>query len=89
MANKRKAIDSIPESFKSEKEAGKFWDTHSLADYVDDLTPAKDKIRIQKRTFEIQVTEEVFNQLRIMARKSHKSLPKTADNLLRKQLETA
>jgi len=27
--------------FKSDKELAKFWDTHSLADFEEDLVPAK------------------------------------------------
>lgn len=86
MASKRKVIDPIPESFRTEEEAGQFWDTHSLADYEQFLEPVGDKIKIEKRVFEIRVSEDVFNQLRVRAKKSRKSLPKTADSLLRKQL---
>ena len=86
MANKKKVIDPLPESFRSEQEAGVFWDTHSVADYAEYLEPVKDRIKIEKRVYEIQVSEDVFNRLRVKARSSHKSVPKVADNLLRKQL---
>lgn len=86
MANKKKVIDPLPDSFATEKDAGEFWDTHSTMDYADHLEPVKDKIKLEKRVFEVQVSEDVFNRLRHKARTSHKSLPKMVDQILRKEL---
>lgn len=86
MGNKKKAIDKLPDSFATEKEAGEFWDTHSLVDYPEHLEPAKENIRLEKRIFEVQVSEDVFNRLRSKARISKKSVPKVVDQILRKEL---
>lgn len=86
MGSKKKAIDPLPASFASDKEAGEFWDSHSIMDYAEYLEPAKDTIRLEKRIFEIQVSEEVFNRLRQKAKTSRKSLPKVVDQILRKEL---
>lgn len=60
MSNKNKLIDSLPESFASEAEAGEFCDSHSTMDYIGYLEPASDVINIKKRVFEVQVEEDVF-----------------------------
>lgn len=36
--------DAIPEHFSSAEEAGEFWDTHSAADYWDEMEEVEDKI---------------------------------------------
>lgn len=89
MANKKKAIDPLPESFATEEEAGEFWDTHSLADYVGFLEPADEEFDIGKRIFEVQVSEEVFNRLRRRAESARQSVPTTVDQILRKELSLA
>jgi hypothetical protein len=33
--------DTIPEHFSNTEEAGKFWDTHSAADYWDEMEPVE------------------------------------------------
>ncbi len=86
MGSKKKVIDPLPDSFASEEEAGDFWDTHSLVDYAEHFEPSKDRIKLKDRRFEISVSEEVFNRLRLRARTAHKSLPKVAEQILRKEL---
>ena len=39
-------MSKIPK-FKSDKEAAHFWDTHSLADFEEDLRPAKDIVFVK------------------------------------------
>jgi vacuolar-type H+-ATPase subunit C/Vma6 len=89
MANKKKAIDPLPESFSTEQEAGEFWDTHSAADYAEFLEPAGEGFDIGKRVFEVQVSEEVFNRLLKKAESSRQSVPVTVDQILRKELSLA
>ncbi len=89
MQNKKKVIDSIPDTFASEKEAGEFWDTHSLADYQEFLEPIEMTFEIRKRTYEVQVSEDVFEGLRKEAELTHQSVPTTIDRLLRKELSLA
>ncbi len=40
------AVAKIPK-FKSDKEVAKFWDTHSLADFEEELRPAKDLVFVK------------------------------------------
>jgi hypothetical protein len=89
MENKNKIIDSLPDSFATEEEAGAFWDTHSTADYAEYLEPADDIIEIRKRVFEIQVAEDVFQKLQQEATSLHQSVPKVVDQILRKELTLA
>jgi len=51
--NKRR--DTIPEHFDSAEEAGEFWDTHSAADYRDEMEEEEIEFDIQKRTFLVPV----------------------------------
>ena len=43
--------DPIPKNFKSVEEAGEFWDTHDLADYLDSTKEANFEVNIQRRVF--------------------------------------
>ncbi|MGI8543676.1 MAG: CopG family antitoxin [Aridibacter sp.] len=86
MGNKNKTKDILPETFKTEAEAGEFWDTHSTMDYAEHLEPSEDKIEIKKRIFEIQIGEDVFQKLQQEAITSDKSIPEIANRILRKNL---
>lgn len=89
MANKKKVIDPLPDSFESEEAAGEFWDTHFVEDYAEYLVPVNMEFRIENRVYEVQVSEDVFLGLRKEAQSSHQSVPKTVDRLLRKELSLA
>jgi vacuolar-type H+-ATPase subunit C/Vma6 len=89
MANKKKAIDRLPESFANEEEAGEFWDSHSVADYTELLEDADQDFEIGERVYEVQITEEVFKVLRKKAQSEHQSVPTTVDRILRKELALA
>lgn len=50
-----KKRDPIPASFKSIDEAANFWDTHSVADYADQLKEVPDvEISIVRRHFRVE-----------------------------------
>lgn len=42
--------DPIPETFESAEQAGEFWDTHSAADYVDQMTEVQVEVDIRRGT---------------------------------------
>jgi hypothetical protein len=42
--------EPIPEEFKSLREAGEFWDTHSAADYWDDMEDVECEVVIEDRS---------------------------------------
>ena len=89
MQNKKKVIDPIPETFATEKEAGEFWDTHSLADYEEFLEPADLTFAITKRTYEVQLSEDIYEGLRKEAEATQQSVPTTIDRILRRELSLA
>ena len=86
MKDKDKIIDPLPDSFKTEEEAGAFWDAHSTMDYQEYLEPTDDTIKISERVFEVQVAEDVFKKLQQEAASLHQPVPKIVDKILRKEL---
>jgi hypothetical protein len=47
-ANKK---DPIPEQFDGPEKAGEFWDTHSAADYWDEMEEVEMEFDLQERIF--------------------------------------
>jgi len=47
----QKKLKRIPKQFDSAEEAGKFWDTHSSADYENEMTNVAMEVDIRKRPF--------------------------------------
>ena len=87
MRDEDRTIDTLPDSFGTEEEAGEFWDTHSLTDYEEHLEAANDvTFEISERVFEVQVAEDVFRKLQKQAASLHQPLPKVVDEILRKKL---
>lgn len=81
-----KSNPQIPESFNSPEEAGDFWDTHSAADYPDDLESVEMEFDIKKKIFLIPVEEKVFRLARNQARKKHCSVEQVVNKLLKHDL---
>ena len=88
MANRKKGIDNLPDSFATEEEAGEFWDSHSAAEYLEFLEPTDDQIDHKRRVYEGQVSEEVFSGLRKKAESACQTVPTTVDQILRKELSS-
>lgn len=66
--DENKKRDPIPETFESMEAAAEFWDTHSLADYEDQLQEVDVEVRAQQRrrvTLAPEVWEQVVSQARI------------------------
>lgn len=57
--------------FKSDKEAAEFWDTHSLADYEEDLKPAKNIVfvRPERQIVSLRLDTKVIKALKQLASK--------------------
>lgn len=89
MSNIDKNRDPLPETFATEEAAGAFWDTHSTLDYEEYLDSCEDEIALQRRIFEVSVTEDVFQRLQQEAQLAHESVPKILDHILRQQLALA
>jgi len=60
--------DPIPEQFESIEAAADFWDTHSLADYQDQIYEVEIDVRAQRRrriTLAPEVWERVASEARV------------------------
>ncbi len=63
-ANKNR--EPIPEQFESIEAAADFWDTHSLADYWDQVHKVEIKVRARRRvTLDPDVWKQISRQARI------------------------
>ncbi|MBI3536950.1 MAG: hypothetical protein HY070_05265, partial [Chloroflexi bacterium] len=51
MNTKKTKRTPIPKEFRSLEEAGAFWDTHSAAEYGDQMEDVEMQVDIQKRRF--------------------------------------
>jgi hypothetical protein len=72
MAARKK--DLLPEAFESIEEAGNFWDTHSLADYKDQVRAVDLDLQITKRTRYITVPEKIYKKLAVRAGRQHRTV---------------
>jgi len=79
-------IDPIPEEFTSLEEAGEFWDTHSAADYWDEMEEMEMEFDIQRRTFLVPVNNEAYHRLRKKAKVEKRSVEEMLDILLEREL---
>ncbi len=61
MGESRK-IEPIPEEFESIEAAAAFWDTHSVADYEDQMHEVEIEVRAQRRR-RITVAPEVWERI--------------------------
>lgn len=82
--DKRK--DAIPEHFNSDEEAGKFWDTHSAADYWTEMQETEMEFDIQKRTFLVPVEERIYRLARKRAKTKHRTVRQVVNSLLSREL---
>ena len=78
--------DTIPTEFATIDAAAAFWDSHSLADYVEHLKPANIRFRLRGRVHLLAVDPDIAAQLRAASRARGLS-PETVANLwLRERL---
>ena len=63
-------MTKIPK-FKSDKDLAKFWDTHSLADFEEDLAPAKGVIFVkpERQIVSLRLDRKVVNTIKTLAAK--------------------
>jgi hypothetical protein len=78
--------DPIPEHFESAEEAGEFWDSHSAADYWDDMEEVEMEFDLQKRVFLIPVNDRVYYQVKQRAEKEQRSIEEVVSRLLEREL---
>jgi len=82
--NKRK--DTIPDHFASAEEAGEFWDTHSAADYLDEMEEVEMEFDIKRRTFLVQVNDRIYKLAKKKAEAEHMTVEQIINTLLDREL---
>jgi hypothetical protein len=83
--NKRK-VDPLPKSFKNEKEAAAFWETHSVADYWDEMQEAHFEIDIDDMPKAIALDYPVARQLVEVSRRENKPVDMLVNLFLKEWL---
>ena len=78
--------DQIPEHFNSAEEAGVFWDTHSAADYSDEMEEEEMEFDIQKRTFLVPVEGRLYQFAKKRAEAEHCTVEQIINTLLNREL---
>jgi len=84
MLNKRK--DIIPEHFNSAEEAGEFWDSHSAADYWNEMEEEEIEFDIRKRTFLVPVDSRIYQLVKKQAEAKHSTVERMINTLLDREL---
>lgn len=79
----------IPKEFRSLEEAGAFWDTHSAAEYRDQMEDVEMRVDIQERRFVILLDDAVYRVAREQARAKRISPDEFVNQILRKELTRA
>ena len=59
--------DLLPENFTSFDEFDEFWDTHSSADYEDQMTPIGVDIQLSSEKVYCPIAKDVMQQVRMRA----------------------
>jgi hypothetical protein len=79
--------DNIPD-FKTIEEARKFWETHSLADFADDLEVVDDVQFVKRNNLVISLNleKEDMKRLQLLARKKGIGLTDMITLLVKEQL---
>ena len=60
--------DKLPENFGTLEELQEFWDTHSSADYEDDMEPVEVEIDLASSKVYCPVAKDLLRQVRKQAR---------------------
>ncbi len=68
MAKSKTKAASIPKNFADEKKAAAFWDTHSVADYWDEMEEAQFEIEIDDMPKAVALEYPIARQLSEVSR---------------------
>lgn len=89
MNMKKVKREPIPKEFRTLEEAGEFWDTHSAADYWDEMEDVKMDVDITGRRFVVLLDDAIYRVARQRAKAKHQSPDEFVNQLLRKELTRA
>jgi hypothetical protein len=77
---------SIPEHFRSAEEAGEFWDTHSAADYWDEMAEMAMTFDLQDRLLMVPISDLIFDRVKQRAELENRSVGEMVSLLLEHEL---
>ena len=83
MPNKK---ELIPEHFNTDEEAGKFWDTHSAADYWDEMEEIGVEFDIKQRSFLVPINDRIYQLAKKQAETRHCKVTQIINALLDREL---
>jgi len=84
--NMLKKKEPLPEHFDTDEEAGKFWDTHSAADYWDEMEEAEVEFDIKQHSFLVPINEHTYQLVKKQAEAEHRKVSQLINILLDQQL---
>jgi len=76
----------IPEHFNTDEEAGRFWDTHSAADYWDEMGETEMEFDIKQRSFLVPINDRLYQLAKVQAEARHCKVAQIINTLLDRQL---
>ena len=77
---------SIPEHFRSAEEAVEFWDTHSAADYWDEMAEMAMTFDLQDRLLMVPISDLIFDRVKQRAELENRSVGEMVSLLLEHEL---
>lgn len=84
MKKNKKSI--IPEHFASAEEAGQFWDTHDLTDFLEHTKSVDMGFDIRRRHYYISVSPVLLKKMKQVSDKEGQSLKAMANQWLQEKL---
>jgi hypothetical protein len=81
--------DIMPENFNTLDELGQFWDTHSTADYEDDMEPVDVEIDLVSSKIYLPVAKDLLQEVRVQARRQGVSTETLINLWLQEKLHTS
>ncbi len=81
-----RSTDPLPDESASIEEIAEFWDTHDTADYEDAFVTVDAEFDLQRRHFEVEIKEDIFQALRQRAARLRMPAEEILDDLLRNDL---
>jgi len=82
LKSKRK-VEPIPKCFKNENEAAEFWETHSVADYWDEMQEAHFEIEIDEVPQAVALEYPVARKLSKVARRENQPIDALVNLLMK------
>ena len=84
---KKNKRDPIPESFASAEEAGEFWDTHDLGEYLDQTKDADVNFNLKRRHFFIGIEPGIAQDLQRISEREGISTETMANLWLKEKIQ--